>query len=250
MLEDRVSGSAPSTDFTSTVETAKSCVNCGAALRSRFCPDCGQPAQHGRHTLSSLLMRGALTRLLNVDGGFLHTAWRLTVAPAVVLREYLSGRTAPYTHPVAYLFITFAAFTLLAPLFGGSFGGSNSGNRVMTALLVPLVALASRLFFQRMRHSYAEHLIIALYLFAQIALFFTLLLFLTPIIARYPGAGLVTLIISVLVSIGYFCNAYSRLFERRPVLAALGGLAALAGGAILWGAVIAVIVQLARTIGS
>src|SRR5262245_25719208 len=82
------------------------CLSCGAVRTGSYCVDCGQREVRGRHTLRSLLA-GALSRILTVDSGLLHTAHQLTVSPGQVIRDYLAGRTQPYTHPAMYLLISF-----------------------------------------------------------------------------------------------------------------------------------------------
>ena len=61
-----------------------------------------------------------LGRVLDVDHGLLHTVHWLTVRPDRVVRDYLAGRTVPYTNPVAYLLLCFAAFAIAVRVFGGT----------------------------------------------------------------------------------------------------------------------------------
>jgi hypothetical protein len=226
-------------------EGGAACANCGGTRVTRYCAGCGQVVRTGRHTLRSLLVDGLLKRGLNLESGFLYTAWRLTREPARVIREYLAGRTAAFTHPIAYLLISFAAVALLARLAGGYFG-TGSSNRLLTALIVPFVAAVSWLVFIRARLSFAEHLIIALYLLGNITLYLSILVGLGALAAALPGAGPVLLVTMAFSAISYFVWAYSRLFDTRPVLAGLGGLLALLGGTVLWAAALFFLLELLR----
>lgn len=137
-------------------------------VAGRYCAYCGQREFAGPHTIRGLILP-SLQRVLGLEGGLLHTIVHLTIAPGRVVREYLSGRMTPYTHPAAYLLISFAAFALL----------SNTFELVEPAMdadptwAVPILFVAglSRLFFWRARFNYAEHLILVIYIVAQILLF-------------------------------------------------------------------------------
>lgn len=221
------------------------CASCGAARAGPWCSQCGQRVEP-RHTLRTLLL-GGLGRALGVDGGFLQTAIGLTIAPHRVVRDYLAGRTVRYTHPVGYLIIAFAVFALIGEVLTINVSGGGSDNRMMTALAVPFVALASRVVFMRRPMNYAEHLIVVMFLFAQIALLLAGLQFLVPLLEL--GALRALLIVALLIGAGYFVWVYSRLFSDRPALAAAGAFVALWGGIVLWAAALMVFVRLAQRQG-
>ncbi len=219
---------------TRTVSHAPRCVSCGAARTGPYCAQCGQRELRGRHTLRGVAAT-FLGRVLDVDHGLLHTVHWLTVRPDRVVRDYLAGRTVPYTNPVAYLLLCFAAFAIAVGVFGGATGSED--DRVLTALAVPFIAAVSRLLFWRTRLNYAEHLVLVLYFLGHVALILAVLqAVLLPALHGDPGP-LVSGIVAfgaLGIAIGYFGWAFSRVFPARPWLAAAGGLAALAGGAALW----------------
>jgi hypothetical protein len=173
------------------------------------------------------LLAGALRNILTLDSGLLHTVHRLTVGPGQVIRGFLAGRTVPYTHPATYLLISFAAFALGAGVFSN--GTGNEGDRVFVALLAPCVAIAARLLFWRAGLNFAEHLIIALYVLGHVVLLYAGMLIAMPLaLERALGYGAIAL------GIANVPWAYSRVFPSRAILAAAGGLVALAGGAVIW----------------
>jgi predicted alpha/beta superfamily hydrolase len=187
-----------------------------------------------RQTLRGLLVSGFADRFLNFDKGLIHTVVRLTTNPDRVIREYLDGQTASYTHPVGYVLITFAAFALVGRLFGGITGATDSSNGAFTALLIPVVACVSWLVFRRAALRYAEHLIIDLYLFGQIILLWSLLLALSAITGSQSAIGRVIFAIGIIVSVSYFVWAHVRIFPRRKGFTAAGALVALLAGTVLW----------------
>jgi hypothetical protein len=219
------------------------CVNCGAARAGPYCTHCGQREIHRPHTLRSMI-GGVVDRMLNLDRGIVHTAFRLTAAPGDVVREYLAGRTVPYTHPFGYLLLAFAAFAVAARLLGGAQTGAGSDIRFFTLLLVPFVAAVSWLLFRRTGLTFAEHLILDMYLFGHVALLLALMHVAVPLAS---GTALSVLVTGALAAgFGYFVWGYSRVFRTRPLLAAIGGIAALAGGTVLWGAAVAALVRVLR----
>lgn len=137
------------------------CPNCGAAVRTPFCGACGQSPTRQLDLAS--LFRGSLARILDLNGGFLHTFVRLTVNPGRVCRDYVSGRRQPYTHPVSYCFLLVTAYALTINLLdieislGGTIEFDETQKRVYHTLhgilayllfvtLVPVAALQRRLF--------------------------------------------------------------------------------------------------------
>jgi len=210
------------------------CASCGAARTGPYCAQCGQRELRGRHTLRGMAA-AFLGRVLDLDHGLLHTVHGLTVRPGTVVRDYLAGRTVPYTNPAAYLLICFAAFAIAARVFGGATGSED--DRALAALVVPFIAAASRLLFWRTRLNYAEHLVLVLYLLGHVALILAVLqAVLSPALRGDPGTVMSGIVVFGALGIGiaYYGWAFSRIFPARPWLAAAGGLAALAGGAALW----------------
>ena len=219
------------------------CATCGAALTGRWCSQCGQEAERGRQTLRRLIF-GGLGRVIGVDGGFVHTAVRLTIAPHTVVTDYLAGRTVRYTHPFAYLVIAFATFALVGELMDVTVAGEGESNRGMTALLVPFVAIASRVVFLRGRFNLAEHLILASYLFGHVALLLAGLQALVPVLTVAAMQAL--LVCAIVAIVAYFTWVYARVFSRHPALAGLGAIAALIGGVLLWATMLMMLVRVAQ----
>jgi hypothetical protein len=80
------------------------CANCGAQREGPFCHACGQRHRGERLTVRRVL-RDLTTRLLDLESGFFHTVYRLTVAPGTVARDYVAGRRQRYVGPATYLLV-------------------------------------------------------------------------------------------------------------------------------------------------
>lgn len=219
------------------------CTSCGAPLFGRFCVECGQPVLRGQHTVRTMI-GGIVGRVLNLEAGFLHTALRLTLSPERVVREYLGGRTVPYTHPFAYLLVGYAAFTIFAQVFGAATGESGGANRLFVILLVPFVAGAARIIFWGAGLNYAEHLIFSMFIFGHIALLLGAMHVAVPLLEGDSLSAIILAVTMVGAGFGYIGWAFSRTFPRRPVLAALGGLVALAAGTGAWAGVVVLVVPI------
>ena len=91
------------------------CLNCGAALTGRFCPECGQPA-HVHRTLSALF-HDLLHGVLHLEGRIWRTLPLLAWRPGVLTRRYIAGERARFVSPVALflfsVFLMFAVFNLV-----------------------------------------------------------------------------------------------------------------------------------------
>lgn len=110
MLEPTVhstSVSAPTVVVDTQGPTAQAtvlCANCGAQREGPFCYACGQRYHAERLTVRRVL-RDLTTRFLDLESGFLHTVYRLTVAPGAVARDYVAGRRQRYVGPATYLIV-------------------------------------------------------------------------------------------------------------------------------------------------
>lgn len=234
---------APTPPGPARTPTGPRCAACDALLVGPYCAACGQRVLEHRHTLRGFAA-GAASRLLNLERGLVHTLVRLTVAPGQVVHDYLGGRTNVYIHPLAYLLLTFAAFGLTARALGGELGGDE--NRWFTALLVFFVAGAGRLVFWRSGLIYAEHLVLAIYLVSH-SVFLLTVGMLPAHVALVSGLqAFVGPVVGIwLAAVGaWLLWSYARVFDRRPLASAVGGLVAVVAGGALWLVAIVGIVRL------
>ena len=217
------------------------CVTCGADRSGPFCSQCGQRQPTGRNTL-----RGFAVTILRRSGGeegAVNTVRQLATAPGLVIHDYWVGRTVRYVHPAAYLLLMAALFAVVSNSLGGPTNAAES-DRLFLLLVIPFVAGTSRVLFWRTQYNYAEHLIAVMYLAGQVLLIATILFFGTLIVPQ-SLIGVYSMM-CLGVGVGYFVWAYSRIFGRRPWLAAGAGLAALVLGTLGWAAAVFAIVTALR----
>ncbi len=92
------------------------CLNCGRAVATRFCPDCGQENTSYRVSLMRLL-GDLFEELFQLESRLWRTLWTLVRHPGRLTVEYNAGRRVRYTTPLRlYITASFAYFFLAAVL--------------------------------------------------------------------------------------------------------------------------------------
>lgn len=90
------------------------CLNCGAAVRGRFCIDCGQTTDTHVPTLAEVV-GDAITSIFNLDSRLWRTVTSLFFKPGMLTREFLAGRRARYVPPLRlYLVLSVLTFLVLS----------------------------------------------------------------------------------------------------------------------------------------
>lgn len=134
------------------------------------------------------LLRDAADAAFNLDSGLLHTALTLTRRPGEMVREYLAGRTRPYTNPAKYLIIcaAVATFASIASGFADlqvdqvATASPDAADEVAARLTnvqryfnlililgLPALPLLTRLLFRRSPYNLTEHLVFNTYVYAH-----------------------------------------------------------------------------------
>ena len=98
------------------IRADKSCLNCGAQVEVRFCPECGQLNTEPRLRLWDVFM-DAIHLLTNFDGKFFKTVQLLITRPGYLSTAFLNGKRASYLPPVQMYFFTSAVFFFLLYTF-------------------------------------------------------------------------------------------------------------------------------------
>lgn len=97
----------------SDIRKEKICLNCGAEVPSRFCPECGQENREPRETLGELLYH-FFSDFTNFDSKIFTTLKDLMFKPGFLTKEYLLGRRQRYLHPIRmYIFVSFVYFFVM-----------------------------------------------------------------------------------------------------------------------------------------
>lgn len=90
----------------------KICLNCGAYVECKYCPQCGQENRETRESFFHLVLEFVFD-LVHFDSSFWKTTRYLLFSPAKLSLEYMDGKRKLHVNPVKlYIFISFVAFFL------------------------------------------------------------------------------------------------------------------------------------------
>ena len=85
--------------MTRQLRPSPSCLNCGAQVATRFCPECGQENTDYRVSLGRLL-GDLFEELFQLESRLWRTLWTLVRRPGLLTVEYNAGRRVRYTTPL------------------------------------------------------------------------------------------------------------------------------------------------------
>lgn len=86
------------------------CLNCGAHVEAKFCPQCGQENIETREPFLHFLIH-SIGHYFHFDSKFQKSFIPLITQPGKLTTEYIAGKRASYIHPVSmYLFISLVFF--------------------------------------------------------------------------------------------------------------------------------------------
>lgn len=175
------------------------CANCNHSFQGQFCNNCGQKRLEQRWTVKRLI-QSMFAVLISVERGYFYTIKEMAIRPGEVVRDYLNGKTIPYTNPFRYavLGVAISAFIFLGlklweiqtegviatyrqyglvdsveeevrmrKIFSYVYKFMN----VLPLLLLPFTAFSSRMFFGKKKMNYAEYFIVNAYLLGQSTLY-------------------------------------------------------------------------------
>jgi hypothetical protein len=90
----------------------KVCHNCGTAISSPFCPQCGQDAHVGRLNMHSLLHE-IWHGFTHTDKGILKLVKDIALKPAKVYNAYFDGARKTYFSPMVFFLLSFGIYVYL-----------------------------------------------------------------------------------------------------------------------------------------
>lgn len=88
------------------------CLNCGAEIKDKFCPNCGQANYEPRESFRHI-MTHFITDYLHLDEKFFSSLKFLLLKPGFLTNKYNQGERNKYVHPFRlYIFITVVFFII------------------------------------------------------------------------------------------------------------------------------------------
>ncbi|GAB3839904.1 DUF3667 domain-containing protein [Hymenobacter jeollabukensis] len=215
------------------------CLNCGGALSSRFCPDCGQPADTHRITMAHWV-HDIPHSFWHVDKGVWFTLRSMFARPGAAIQAYIQGQRVNYFRPLALVLLVTGFYSFLATVLHISplpprpadmpqqvyemqmlYAGTISKHISWIYVgMTPLLAAFMRLCMRRSRFNYAECLVAVAFVIS--ASNFISVLFL-PVLYAFNGTPQIQLVTTALslTAFGYQTWAYSTLL-RHTSLSAFG----------------------------
>lgn len=169
-------------------ENANTCINCGSAVQTPFCGQCGQQNPPKKINFATLF-RDFQSRIYGFDGLFLRTLRDLTITPGEVARNFLKGNRVRYVGPVGYFFLVLTIFLLLMQTLGIDLytlsttsspiqveetesqrmisrkviEAFQNNMRIFSFVQIPISALFAWLFFRKSGYNYLENSVLVFY---------------------------------------------------------------------------------------
>lgn len=171
------------------------CKNCEISLSNEdsFCPSCGGKVIRNRLTVKNLFEHFS-EQFLNYDNKFLKTFIHLFTKPEVVIDGYINGTRKKYVNAISYFAIAITLSGLQLFIMNKFFPeamdyssfsqqkGTEEFNKqtmsfmqeyqsIVMMFYIPLYALMSKITFLKVKkYNYTEHLVIFMYIQAQISI--------------------------------------------------------------------------------
>jgi len=94
------------------------CKNCGAALRGKYCSNCGEKlyTRHDRKVIT--LVEEGVHFIIHLDGAFFNTLKAIFTRPGKLSTDYCAGIRKKYFKPISF-FLMLVILYLLFPMFEG-----------------------------------------------------------------------------------------------------------------------------------
>jgi len=210
------------------------CKNCELTLQTHhnFCHSCGAKVIRKRLTFKALFSH-FIEQYVNYDNKFLQTFLHLFSQPENVIGVYINGTRKKYVNVISYfaLALTISGIQLyiLTKYFPGVMdlssitvaGQEEMANKnlqfvqeyqsVIMLFYVPIYALMSRtVFFNDKKFNYTEHLVIFMYILAQVSLVSAIL----TVICAFFGVTIGTIsIITMPLQVIYSAYCLKRLYS-------------------------------------
>jgi hypothetical protein len=96
------------------------CLNCGAEVKGKFCPECGQENLEVRENIFHLVGH-FISDYFHYDSKFFRSVVPLFTKPGFLTKEYWEGRRTSYIHPLRLFFFITIIFVVASGYFYSHF---------------------------------------------------------------------------------------------------------------------------------
>lgn len=91
------------------------CINCNNKVNSKFCPDCGQPAELKR--IDGHYIIHEIEHVLHFEKGIFYTIKELLIRPGKSVREFISENRNRLVKPIIFIIVTSLIYSLSVSFF-------------------------------------------------------------------------------------------------------------------------------------
>lgn len=109
--------------------TETNCLNCGAEVTGKFCPNCGQENLETRENFFHLAFH-FVSDYFHFDSKFFRSLIPLFTKPGFLTKEYWEGRRVHYIHPLRLFFFITILFAISTSYFYNRFGEEMKGKMI------------------------------------------------------------------------------------------------------------------------
>ncbi len=208
------------------------CKNCENSFKGNYCNICGQKVYTEKFKLKKEIST-VLGNVFSLDKGIILTVKLLTIKPGLLIKDYLSGATKKYTHPIKFLMLCVTISVVIIHLTGiyetttGQFNEIVGYNKeqlrlqnmimpilkkyvdVIILIMIPFQSLFSYLFYKKHKLNYTEHLLLNSFLFGYISLLGIVLMPINFLLPKF--------IIGLLVWAIYYTYCFKSLFKTKVI---------------------------------
>jgi hypothetical protein len=111
--------------------TETNCLNCGAEVTRKFCPECGQPNLETKENFFHLAGH-FLADYFHFDSKFIRSVVPLFTKPGFLTKQYWEGKRVRYIHPLRLYFFITIIFMLATTYFYHHFGQELKGTVIQS----------------------------------------------------------------------------------------------------------------------
>jgi hypothetical protein len=154
------------------------CLNCNEKIAGKFCSNCSQASSTHRFSLAHVFKHDFIHGIFHFDKGFFYTIKELFTRPGHSIREYVQGKRVKHFNYFATIILLLTISYFLkkwtkidaSAIFNdqsrvtGLFKVLKDYSKVTVFLHIPVIALASYVFFKKSKQNYTEQLVLNLYL--------------------------------------------------------------------------------------
>ncbi len=148
------------------------CHNCGAAMATPHCGECGQ--KRAKRLDFSAIRSEAWSNYRVFEFGIVKAAWRLAHSPGHVAREFVLGARAKHVHPLKLLLIAIGVLMLVLMTVQFLTAAAADYNAVMQRVqsyanwalslgFFAIVTASMAVFYRRRPYNLTEHIVLGLY---------------------------------------------------------------------------------------